>query len=131
MEAIVYCDYLVKDFVCKPEPEYYEMVSLGYMLHAPDSFIFNPSKAMKKAGISDPSKCYFVDDNRKNVDAACKLGWAHCVHFCEKGLEAMEGGRIKEIDDARDPGAAENNVVDISTLEDLRKVWPEIFKVQK
>jgi len=26
VEGVVYCDYLVKDFVCKPEPEYYEMV---------------------------------------------------------------------------------------------------------
>ncbi|KIM46099.1 hypothetical protein M413DRAFT_441160 [Hebeloma cylindrosporum] len=109
VEGIVYCDYLVKDFVCKPEPEYYEM-------------------AMKQANVSDPSKCYFIDDNRKNVDAARALGWAHCVHFCEKGLEAMEGGRIKEIDDAREVGAVDNGVVDVSTLEELRQVWPEIFR---
>jgi len=109
VEGVVYCDYLVKDFVCKPEPEYYEM-------------------AMKQANISDPSKCYFVDDNRKNVDAAWALGWAHCVHFCEKGLEAMEGGKIKEIDDARELGAMDNGVVDVTMLEELRQVWPEIFQ---
>lgn len=83
---------------------------------------------MKQANVSDPSKCYFVDDNRTNVDAARALGWGHCVHFCEKGLEAMEGGRIKEIDDAREPGAVDNGVVDVTTLEELRQVWPEIFQ---
>jgi pyrimidine and pyridine-specific 5'-nucleotidase len=83
---------------------------------------------MAKAGLDDPSKCYFIDDNRKNVDTARALGWGHCVHFCEKGIEAMEGGRIKEIDDAREPGSIDNGVVDITTLFELRQVWPEIFK---
>lgn len=83
---------------------------------------------MRQANIEDPSTCYFIDDNRKNVDAARDLKWGHCVHFCEKGIEAMEGGRIKEIDDAREPGALENGVVNVTTLEDLRTVWPEIFK---
>jgi pyrimidine and pyridine-specific 5'-nucleotidase len=83
---------------------------------------------MKKAGLTDPSKCYFVDDNRKNVDTAKELGWGHCVHFCEKGIENVEGGRIKEIDDERDPGAVDNDVALVTTLEDLRSVWPEIFK---
>ncbi|KAJ3500874.1 hypothetical protein NMY22_g19116 [Coprinellus aureogranulatus] len=109
VEGIVYCDYTVPNFVCKPEPEYYHM-------------------ALKKAGVTDPSKCYFVDDNRKNVDAAKELGWGRCVHFCERGVENVEGGKIKEIDDAREPGAAENDVAVVATLEELRQVWPEIFK---
>ncbi|KAF8165262.1 Haloacid dehalogenase-like hydrolase-domain-containing protein [Crassisporium funariophilum] len=109
VDGLVYCDYSIKDFVCKPEPEFYQM-------------------AMKQANLSDPSKCYFIDDNRKNVDAARDQGWARCVHFCEKGLEAMEGGRIKEIDDERESGAGDNDVVSVTTMEDLRKVWPEIFK---
>jgi pyrimidine and pyridine-specific 5'-nucleotidase len=83
---------------------------------------------MAKAGLSDPSKCYFVDDNRGNVDAARALGWAHCVHFCEKGLEGVEGGRILQIDNERAPGAPDNDIIDVCTLEELRKVWPEIFK---
>jgi pyrimidine and pyridine-specific 5'-nucleotidase len=83
---------------------------------------------MKQASIADPSKCYFVDDNRKNVDAARTLGWGNCVHFCELGLEAMEGGKIKEIDDAREPGAIDNGVIDVTTLDELRRVWPEIFR---
>ena len=32
MEGLVYCDYLVKDFVCKPEPEFYQMVG-KFLLH--------------------------------------------------------------------------------------------------
>ncbi|KAF8812527.1 pyrimidine 5-nucleotidase [Phlegmacium glaucopus] len=108
IEGLVYCDYLVEDFLCKPEPEFYQM-------------------AMKKANVSDPSKCYFIDDNRKNVDAAREQGWSHCVHFCEKGLETMEGGWIKEIDDAREPDSVDNDVIDVTTLGELRKVWPEIF----
>ena len=83
---------------------------------------------MEQACVTDPSKCYFVDDNRKNVDAACALGWGHCVHFCEMGLEVMEGGKIKEIDNAREPGAIDNGVVDVTTLDELRRVWPEVFR---
>ncbi|KAG6821625.1 hypothetical protein H0H93_000134 [Arthromyces matolae] len=61
--------------------------------------------AMKKANISDPSKCYFIDDNRGNIDGARAQGWARCAHFCEKGLESVEGGRAKQIDNERAPGA--------------------------
>jgi len=110
IEGLVYCDYVVKDFLCKPEPGFYQM-------------------AMKQANVTDPSKCYFVDDNRENVEAARRLGWSHCVHFCEKGLETMEGGWIKDIDNAREPGAMDNDGVDVTTLEELRLVWPEIFKL--
>ncbi|EDR12886.1 uncharacterized protein LACBIDRAFT_245826 [Laccaria bicolor S238N-H82] len=93
VEGIVYCDYRVKDFVCKPEPEYYQM-------------------ALRRVGISDPSKCYFVDDNRSNIDSARAEGWAKC---------------IKQIDNEREPGAVDNDVIDIASLEELRNVWPEIF----
>jgi pyrimidine and pyridine-specific 5'-nucleotidase len=72
---------------------------------------------MKQAGLSDPSKCYFVDDNRGHVDAARALGWAKCVHFCER--ENLEGEKIHT--------ERENGVVEIATLEQLRSVWPEIF----
>lgn len=85
-------------------------------------------QAMKQANVTDPSKCYFIDDNRQNVDAAREQKWSHCVHFCEKGLETMEGGWIKDIDDAREPGAVDNGVIDVNSLEELRRVWPEIFK---
>jgi len=113
IDGLVYCDYQVKDFSCKPEPEFYQL-------------------AMKHANISDPSKCYFVDDNRSNIDGARAQGWAKCVHFCEKGLEAMEGGRTKQIAHERAPGAeGHTDGVDVvTTLEELRVVWPEVFKKQ-
>ncbi|TFK43446.1 pyrimidine 5-nucleotidase [Crucibulum laeve] len=112
IDGLVYCDYRLKDFVCKPEPEYYKM-------------------AMQQANVDDPSKCYFIDDNRGNIDAARDEGWAHCVHFCEKGMEAMEGGRMKEIGHERkEAGESDENIVEVQTLEELRQVWPEIFAQQ-
>ncbi len=85
---------------------------------------------MKEAGVADPSKCYFVDDNRGNIDGAIAQGWGKCVHFCEKGLEAMEGGVTKQIgDEPLDPSHPNgDNIVEISRLDQLRDVWPEIFK---
>ncbi|KAG5639280.1 hypothetical protein H0H81_004941 [Sphagnurus paluster] len=110
IDGLVYCDYELKDFSCKPEPDFYQ-------------------QAMKRANLSDPSKCYFIDDNRGNIDGARAQGWAKCVHFCEKGLEAMEGGRTKQIDNERAPGAEDDDGVDVvTTLEELRVVWREIFK---
>jgi hypothetical protein len=85
-------------------------------------------QAMEQADVSDPSKCLFVDDNRCNVDAARSLGWAQCVHFCERGLQAVEGGKVKEIGSERKEGAEDNGVLVISDLEELRVVWPDIFK---
>ncbi|KAF9534232.1 pyrimidine 5-nucleotidase [Crepidotus variabilis] len=109
VDGLIFCDYLMKDFSCKPEPEFYRM-------------------ALRAANVGSPANCYFIDDNRKNVDAARAEGWGHCVHFCEKGIEHMEGGKLKAIDDAREPGASDNDVVDVTTLDELRTVWPEVFK---
>jgi pyrimidine and pyridine-specific 5'-nucleotidase len=109
IEDIVYCDYTRPEFPCKPEPEYYH-------------------EALAKAGVTDPSKCYFIDDNRKNVDAARKLGW-NCIHFCEEGIETMEGGQIKRIENERSPTDTPRDCIQsIVDLEELRKVWPHIFK---
>jgi len=73
-----------------------------------------------KAGISDPSKCFFVDDSRSNVDAAKALGWGRCVHFCEHRPKTAKSGMN---------GFTRGNVVVvISDLEELREVWPEVFK---
>ena len=75
-----------------------------------------------KAGVTDPSKCYFVDDSRTNVDAAKSFGWGNCIHFCEKGLTATEGGIEKTIghdEDLKDDAVA--------SLNDLRTVWSELF----
>lgn len=120
VEGIVYCDYRVKDFFCKPEAEYFGMVR-GFLLKLFSRRLFdsmlNNYQAMKQAGLSDLSKCYFVDDSRGHVDAARAVGWAKCVHFCER--ENLEGEKIQT--------ERENGVVEIATLEQLRSVWPEIF----
>ncbi|KAJ3869415.1 pyrimidine 5-nucleotidase [Lentinula novae-zelandiae] len=115
VEGIVYCDYEAKDLTSKPEPAYYR-------------------KAMSLASVIDPSKCYFIDDNWRNVQAAQKIGWAHCVHFCERGLEHVEGGKLTEISltakanvDSKQEEQPDIKV--ISELEELRDVWPEIFKL--
>jgi len=84
---------------------------------------------MKQAGITDPSKCYFIDDNRGNVNGAIAQGWRKCVHFREKGLEVMEGGVTKQIGSEPLDSAKDNDsIFEVSTLEQLRDVWPEIFK---
>lgn len=88
------------------------------------------TQAMKQANVTDPSKCYFVDDNRGNIDGALAQGWGKCVHFCEKGLESMEGGITKQIgDEPLDPTKANgNSIVEVSNLMQLREIWSEIFR---
>ncbi|KAF8525320.1 Haloacid dehalogenase-like hydrolase-domain-containing protein [Gautieria morchelliformis] len=100
IEDIVYCDYAVPDFSCKPEPEYYQ-------------------QALDKAKVSDPSKCHFVDDNLQNVQAAKKLGWGSCVYFRER--RATDG-------ELRDKEDAEGVDATIESLEELRTLWKHIFK---
>jgi len=104
IEDIVFCDYSQPDLVAKPSPEFYH-------------------RALQRAGINDPTKCFFVDDSRANVEAAKALGWNKTVYFCELGLEHAEGGKVKEISRATDDG-----IVTIHDLEQLRVVWHEIFK---
>ncbi|KAH7914211.1 pyrimidine 5-nucleotidase [Hygrophoropsis aurantiaca] len=108
IEGLVYCDYEVANFTCKPEPEFYR-------------------NAMKRAGISDPAKCYFVDDSRLNVVSAKRLGWGRCVHFYESGLETVEGGKIKRLGLDGQQGAEKEGIEVISDLEQLRVVWADIF----
>ena len=58
--------------------------------------------------------------------AAIALGWGNCVHFCEAGLETVEGGKAKQISaDGKEPlpGATV-----VGRLEELRSVWSEVFK---
>jgi len=103
VDGLVFCDYSNVNFSCKPEQEYFD-------------------QALVKAGVTDPSRCYFVDDSRINVDAARNLGWGHCIHFCERGLTATEGGIEVAI------GHGEDLKEDaVATLDGLRKVWSELF----
>ncbi|KAJ7283549.1 pyrimidine 5-nucleotidase [Mycena rebaudengoi] len=108
IDGLIFCDYQQPNFACKPDAQFYH-------------------KALEKAGVSDPADCYFVDDSRSNVDAARALGWGHCAHFCEKGLVHVEGGKVKKIGNET-IGAGQSGVDVIEDLEELRKIWPEVFK---
>jgi pyrimidine and pyridine-specific 5'-nucleotidase len=124
IEGLVYCDYEQIDFTCKPEPDYYHNVSSSYSFG--HEYRLCLIQAMKQANISDPSKCYFIDDSRPNVTSAKELGWGHCVHFFEVGLETMDGGKMKKL--ARDTNTNDaEGIAQISDLEELRTLWPEIF----
>ncbi|TFY83955.1 hypothetical protein EWM64_g69 [Hericium alpestre] len=111
-EGVIYCDYAEPGFYCKPEPEYYHL-------------------ALRKAGVSDPAKVSFVDDNRGNIEGARRLGWGRCVHFCEFGLETVEGGKVKKLGEAHELEAGlKEDVPVIGSLQQLREMWPDIFKKQ-
>ncbi|KAJ7228570.1 pyrimidine 5-nucleotidase [Mycena pura] len=107
IDGLIFCDYQQPNFVCKPDAQYYH-------------------QALAKAQVSDPSNCYFVDDSRLNVKAARALGWGHVAHFCETGLVHVEGGKVKEISGDRQVEAMSGIDV-ITDLEELRKIWPEVF----
>ncbi|KAG7096849.1 hypothetical protein E1B28_004257 [Marasmius oreades] len=107
IDGVIFCDYEARELISKPEAVYY-------------------IKAMEKAGITDPSKCYFVDDNKRNVEAALKLGWKKSVHFCERGMEHVEGGKVIQINSKAQDGG--QKIAVISELEELREIWPEVFK---
>ena len=69
---------------------------------------------MQHAGIIDPSRCLFVDDNLANVQGAKAVGWGSCVYFWE--------------DKPADPAPIEGVDAIISDLEELRTVWAFAFK---
>jgi pyrimidine and pyridine-specific 5'-nucleotidase len=74
-----------------------------------------PTQALKTAHLSDPSKCYFIDDSLNNVKGAKALGWGRCVHYDEFRSDPVDT-------------ASKDDIVTIRDLEKLRKVWPEVFK---
>lgn len=65
VEGIVYCDYAVPDFACKPELDYYRA-------------------ALLVVGAKPETRNYFVDDSSLNVVAAKELGWHSCIYFREE-----------------------------------------------
>lgn len=129
VDGLVFCDYTIPEFSCKPEAAYYKMVR-PWSNWLSKCRLTQSTQAMKQANVTDPSKCYFVDDNRGNIDGALAQGWGKCVHFCEKGLESMEGGITKQIgDEPLDPTKANgNSIVEVSNLMQLREIWSEIFR---
>ena len=63
-----------------------------------------------------------------NVSAALKIGWGRCVHFCEHGLDTVEGGQVKRIGVGADGQEGLQEATIIKKLEDLRVVWADLFK---
>ncbi|KAF9114592.1 hypothetical protein BGX27_010348 [Mortierella sp. AM989] len=61
--GITFCNYLERQFVCKPDKKAFE-------------------KAMAQAGVNSPDLCYFVDDSTANVEMATRMGWT-AVHVNE------------------------------------------------
>ncbi|CDR87317.1 related to pyrimidine 5-nucleotidase [Sporisorium scitamineum] len=65
VEGIVYCDYAVPDFACKPELDYYRA-------------------ALIVVQATPETRNYFVDDSSPNIVAAKELGWHSCIYFREE-----------------------------------------------
>lgn len=78
-------------------------------------------QAMQRAGVSDPSKCLFVDDSFSNVEGAKNVGWIRSVHFREVGPDTVQESEVKRI--ARD----QEKLDEVNDLQELREVWPDIF----
>ncbi|KZT62106.1 pyrimidine 5-nucleotidase [Calocera cornea HHB12733] len=98
VEGVFFCDYADPNFSCKPERDFYD-------------------EAMRVAGVTDASKCLFVDDNLNNVKAAKALGWGSSVLYSER----EEGNAMKEHPHVEGVDAV------IGRLEELRLVWKDIF----
>lgn len=128
IEGVIFCDYANPKFACKPEPEYFHNVRTAQAQYISLDVPLSASQALWKANVQDPSKCCFVDDSRTNVLAAKQLGWGRCVHFCERGLVAVEGGKPKEIGSDIVPGPDDEGITTITDLEELRTVWSDLFK---
>lgn len=69
-------------------------------------------KAMKESGAGDLSGCYFVDDSALNAEAGKAFGWK-CAHLVEPEAKAPP----KPVADYQ-----------ISNVQELRKIFPELFK---
>lgn len=86
--------------------------SAGRALRTPRSAILLmtavSTKILKSSHVAEPRI-------ENNVVAARQLGWGHCVHFSESQSDAKNGD------------APSSDYHTISTLDQLRNVWPEIF----
>ena len=90
---------------------------ITYCDYAAPKFLCKPApemyaKAMREAGVSDLRDCYFVDDSAINAAGGKAYGWK-TAHLVEPGL-----------DSPAEPVAD----FQIQDLEELRSVFPELFK---
>jgi pyrimidine and pyridine-specific 5'-nucleotidase len=88
----------------------------------------NPTwQAMQRAGVSDPSKCLFVDDSFSNVEGAKRVGWIRCVHFREVGPETVKESEVERIVKDQKRLLSGDEIPVVNDLQQLREVWPDIF----
>jgi pyrimidine and pyridine-specific 5'-nucleotidase len=122
IEGIVYCDYGEKneELLCKPEPAFYHRVGLFVPAHY-TGLMGLAGQAMHQAGVNDPTKCLFVDDNLGNVNAARGVGWIRSVHFREGVPETITPSHTDKETSIKDGTPIINN------LQQLREVWADIF----
>ena len=80
---------------------------------------------MDKAGVNDPTRCLFVDDNLGNVKAARSVGWIRSVHFQEHTPETIER-RVTHTDKDQEK-ITKDGIPRINNLQQLRELWSDIF----
>jgi pyrimidine and pyridine-specific 5'-nucleotidase len=80
---------------------------------------------MDKAGVNDPTRCLFVDDNLGNVEAAKSVGWIRSVHFREHAPETIEA-RVTHTDKDQKTITKDGTHI-INNLQQLRELWSDIF----
>jgi pyrimidine 5'-nucleotidase len=71
-------------------------------------------KAMQVAGVDNPERCVFFDDNLKNIEAARQMGW--------RSILVGTVGR-----DCGQPVASEHAEHDIERIHDMPDILPELF----
>jgi pyrimidine and pyridine-specific 5'-nucleotidase len=80
---------------------------------------------MHQAGINDPTKCLFVDDNLNNVKAASGVGWIRSVYFRERVPETIDVCVTHT--DKDQSTVTKDGTPTINNLQQLREMWPDIF----
>jgi pyrimidine and pyridine-specific 5'-nucleotidase len=80
---------------------------------------------MDQAGVNDPTRCLFVDDNLGNVKAAMSVGWIRSVHFREHAPETIEA-HVTRTDKGQKTTIKDGTPM-INNLQQLRELWPDIF----
>lgn len=90
---------------------------ITYCDYAEEKLLCKPAKgmfqkAMRQAQAPDLAKCYFVDDSALNIAGAKSFGW-NTAHIVEPGAT----GPPEPVGDHQ-----------IQSLEELRSLFPELFK---
>ena len=80
---------------------------------------------MDKAGVNDPTRCLFVDDNLGNVKAARSVGWIRSVHFREHAPETIDA-HVTYTDKDQKTITKDGTPI-INNLQQLRDLWSDIF----